>query len=393
MARAIVHMDLDTFFVSCERLTNSELNGIPLIIGGGERGVVASCSYEARKFGVRSAMPIHMAMKLCPDAKIMKGDMELYSKLSHDVTNVLQEKAPVLEKASIDEFYLDITGMDKFHGSYKWTNELAQSVIKETGLPISFSLSINKTVSKIATGEGKPVGNLQIPENEVQGFLNPLSIQKIPMVGAVTFQLLSRIGVRKIQTLAEMPPEVLQQMIGKNGLDIWKKANGIDNTPVEPYTERKSISTEHTFSQDTIDIAKLKRVLIGMVEKLAFQLRSEQWLTSTIAVKIRYANFDTETKQCKIAYTSADHILTKNVMELFEKLYQRRMRLRLIGIRFSGLVRGTYQINLFEDTEEMLSLYAAMDKMKSRYGFDAVMRCAGAHFKPNNKDEILKRKK
>ena len=391
MTRAIVHMDLDTFFVSCERLTNSELRGKPLIIGGGDRGVVASCSYEARRFGVRSAMPIHMAMKLCPDAKVMKGDMELYSKLSHDVTNVLQEKAPVLEKASIDEFYLDITGMDKFHGSYKWTNELAQSVIKETGLPISFSLSINKTVSKIATGEGKPVGNLQIAENEVQGFLNPLSIQKIPMVGAVTFQLLSRIGVRKIQTLSEMPPEVLQQMIGKNGLDIWKKANGIDHTPVEPYTERKSISTEHTFSQDTIDIIMLKSILIGMVEKLAFQLRSEQWLTSTITVKIRYANFDTETKQCKIAYTSADHILTKNVMELFEKVYQRRMRLRLIGIRFSGLVRGTYQIDLFEDTEEMLSLYAAMDKMKSRYGFDAVMRCAGASFKPNNKDEILKR--
>ncbi|MBO9586991.1 MAG: DNA polymerase IV [Flavobacterium sp.] len=392
MARAIVHMDLDTFFVSCERLTNSELNGIPLIIGGGDRGVVASCSYEARKFGVRSAMPIAMAMKLCPQAKIMKGDMELYSRLSHDVTEILQEKAPILEKASVDEFYLDITGMDRFHGSYKWTDELAQKVIKETGLPISFSLSINKTVSKIATGEGKPVGNLEIPEHKVQTFLNPLSIQKIPMVGTVTFQLLSRIGVRKIQTLAEMPAEVLQQMIGKNGLDIWKKANGIDHTPVEPYSERKSISTEHTFSQDTIDIAKLKRVLLGMVEKLAFQLRSEQWLTSTVTVKIRYANFDTETKQSRVAYTSADHILTKNVMELFEKVYQRRMRLRLIGVRFSGLVRGTYQIDLFEDTQEMLALYAAMDKMKSRYGFDAVMRCAGAHFKPNTKDEILKRK-
>ncbi|KIO52763.1 DNA polymerase IV [Flavobacterium hibernum] len=391
MARAIVHMDLDTFFVSCERLTNSELEGIALIIGGGDRGVVASCSYEARRFGVRSAMPIQMAMKLCPQAKIIKGDMELYSRLSHDVTQVIQEKAPIMEKASIDEFYLDITGMDKFHGSYKWTDELAQSVIRETGLPISFSLSINKTVSKIATGEGKPKGNLEIPESNVQAFLNPLSIQKIPMVGNVTFQLLSRIGVRTIQTLSEMPAEVLQQMIGKNGLDIWKKANGIDNTPVEPYTERKSISTEHTFSQDTIDIEKLKRILIGMIEKLAFQLRSEQWLTSTITVKIRYANFDTETKQCKIAYTSADHILTKNVMELFDKVYQRRMRLRLIGIRFSGLVRGTYQIDLFEDTEEMLSLYAAMDKMKSRYGFDAVMRCAGASFKPNNKDEILKR--
>ncbi len=393
MGRAIVHMDLDTFFVSCERLTNSGLNGIPLIIGGGDRGVVASCSYEARTFGVRSAMPIKMALRLCPQAKVMKGDMELYSKLSHAVTEVIEEKAPVMEKASIDEFYLDITGMDKFYGSYNWTNELAQSVTKETGLPISFSLSINKTVSKIATGEGKPKGNLEIPEHMVKSFLNPLSIKKIPMVGDATFQLLSRIGVRNIKTLSEMPAEVLQQMIGKNGIELWKKANGIDNAPVEPYTERKSISTEHTFSQDTIDIDKLKRVLQGMVEKLAFQLRSEGWLTSTVVIKIRYANFDTETKQCRVQYTSADHILIKNVTELFNKLYQRRMRLRLIGIRFSGLVRGTYQINMFEDTEEMLSLYQAMDKMKTRYGFDAVMRGGGATFKPNNKDEILKRKK
>ncbi|PZO26501.1 DNA polymerase IV [Flavobacterium lindanitolerans] len=393
MGRAIVHMDLDTFFVSCERLTDSRLNGIPLIIGGGERGVVASCSYEARTFGVRSAMPIKMALRLCPQAKVMKGDMELYSRLSHAVTEVIEERAPVMEKASIDEFYLDITGMDKFYGSYVWTNELAQSVTKETGLPISFALSVNKTVSKIATGEGKPKGNLEIPEDMVRPFLNPLSIKKIPMVGDATFQLLSRIGVRNIQTLSEMPAEVLQQMIGKNGIELWKKANGIDNNPVEPYTERKSISTEHTFLQDTIDLDKLKRVLQGMVEKLAFQLRSEGWLTSTVVIKIRYANFDTETKQCRVQYTSADHILIKNVTDLFNKLYQRRMRLRLIGIRFSGLVRGTYQINMFEDTEEMLSLYQAMDRMKTRYGFDAVMRGGGATFKPNNKNEILKRKK
>lgn len=391
MTRAIVHLDMNTFFVSCERLTNSQLEGIPLIIGGGDRGVVASCSYEARHFGVRSAMPINMALKLCPQAKVLKGDMELYSKLSHTITEIIQEKAPVVEKASIDEFYLDITGMDKFYGSYKWTNELAQRITKETGLPLTFALSVNKTVSKIGTGEGKQKMNLEIPEHMVKPFLNPLSIQKIPMVGDVTFQLLSRIGIRTIQTLSEMPAEVLQRMIGKNGLEIWKKANGIDNNPVEPYTERKSISTEHTFGQDTIDIPKLKSILVGMVEKLAFQLRSEQWLTSTVVIKIRYANFDTETKQCRIQYTSADHILTKNVLELFDKLYQRRMRLRLIGIRFSGLVRGTYQINLFEDTEEMLALYQAMDRMKTRYGFDAVMRCAGATFKPDNKAEILKR--
>ncbi|WP_125721195.1 DNA polymerase IV [Flavobacterium ustbae] len=392
MNRAIVHIDMNTFFVSCERLANSQLNGIPLIIGGGERGVVASCSYEARKFGVRSAMPIQMALRLCPQAKVMKGDMELYSRLSHEVTEIIQEKAPVVEKASIDEFYLDITGMDKFYGSYKWTDELAQRITKQTGLPLTFALSVNKTVSKIGTGEGKQKQNLEIPEHLVQAFLNPLSVRKIPMVGDKTFQLLSRIGIRTIKTLSEMPAESLQRMIGQNGIELWKKANGIDNNPVEPYTERKSISTEHTFSQDTIDIAKLNRVLLGMVEKLSYQLRSEAWLASAVKVKIRYANFDTETKQCRVQHTSADHILAKIVQDLFDKLYQRRMRLRLIGVTFSGLVRGTYQIDIFNDTEEMLALYQAMDRMKNRYGFDAVMRCAGASFKPNTKNEILKRK-
>ena len=374
MSRAIVHLDLDTFFVSCERLTNSKLEGIPLIIGGGDRGVVASCSYEARTFGVRSAMPIRMAMRLCPQAKIIKGDMELYSKLSFTVTQIIEERAPIVEKASIDEHYLDITGMDKFYGCFKWTNELAQTITKETGLPISFALSVNKTVSKIGTGESKPKGNLEIPESQVRQFLNPLSVKKIPMVGDVTFQLLSRIGIRTIQTLSEMPVEILQQMIGKNGIELWKKANGIDNNPVEPYKERKSVSTEQTFIQDSIDIKTMKAILVGMVEKLAYQLRSEQWLTSTVVVKIKYANFDTQTKQCSIAYTSADHVLIKTVTELFDKLYDRRMRLRMIGINFNGLVRGTYQINLFEDTLEMIALYQAMDKMKKRFGFNAVGR-------------------
>lgn len=374
MTRAIVHMDLDTFFVSCERLNNTQLQGIPLIIGGGDRGVVASCSYEARVFGVRSAMPIRMAMRLCPQAKIIKGDMETYSRLSQTVTQVIEEAAPIVEKASIDEHYLDITGMDQFFGCYRWTEELAQKVTKETGLPISFALSVNKTVSKIGTGEGKPKGNLEIPQDQVRHFLNPLSIQKIPMVGDVTFQLLSRIGIRTIQTLSEMPAEVLQQMIGKNGIELWKKANGIDNNPVEPYRQRKSLSTEQTFLQDSIDIKTMKTILAAMVEELAFKLRSEQWLTSTVVVKIKFANFDTQSRQCAIAYTSADHILTKTVIEIFDRLYDRRMRLRMIGISFKGLVRGTYQINLFEDTLEMIALYQAMDKMKRRFGFDAVGR-------------------
>jgi DNA polymerase-4 len=327
-------------------------------------------------------MPIKMALKLCPEAKIVKGDMELFSRYSNTVTQIIEEKAPVVEKASIDEHYLDITGMDKFHGAYKWTNELAAKVTHETGLPISFALSVNKTVSKIATGEGKPKGNLEISGQQVQQFLNPLSIRKIPMVGNATFTLLSRIGIRNIQTLAEMPGQVLQEMIGKNGLELWKKANGIDNTPVEPHRERKSLSTEDTFHQDTTDLHFLRAVFCGMVEKLAYQLRQENWLTSTVTVKIRYSNFDTETRQVALDYTSADHTLTKAVLELFEKLYHRRMSLRLVGVRFSGLVRGTYQINMFEDTVELMSLYQAMDKIKNRFGANAVMRCNGAFLKP-----------
>ncbi|MCW3167617.1 DNA polymerase IV [Chryseobacterium sp. 09-1422] len=380
MKRAIVHMDMDTFFVSCERLQNRELKGIPLIIGGGDRGVVASCSYEARKFGVRSAMPMRMALRLCPDAKVVKGDYELYSRLSHLVTEVIQERVPVVEKASIDEFYLDLSGMDKFFGCYQWTKEISAAVTKETGLPISFALSTNKTVSKIGTGESKPVGKLEIKESEIKPFLNPLSVKKIPMVGDKTFQLLSRIGIRTIQTLSEVPVLVLQQMIGVNGKELWKKANGIDENPVVPYSERKSISTERTFSTDTMDLLELKRLISGMAEKLAYQLRQEKWLTSTIVIKIRYANFDTETKQHRVAYTSADHTLSRIALELFNKVYTRRMRLRLVGLRFTDLVHGNHQMNLFEDTEEQMNLYQTMDYLKNRFGADAVGRASGFDF-------------
>lgn len=377
MNRAIVHMDLDTFFVSCERLKNSQLEKLPVIIGGGDRGVVASCSYEARYFGVRSAMPIKMALKLCPEAKVIKGDMEHYSNMSHLVTEVIQEKVPVLEKASIDEFYLDLSGMDQFFGCYKWTTEIAEAVTKNTGLPISFALSTNKTVSKIGTGESKPIGRFEIREQNIQPFLNPLSVKKIPMVGAKTFELFSRLGIKTIQTLSEMPVEVLQQLIGKNGSVLWEKAHGIDESPVLPYSERKSISKENTFSEDTIDVQNIKSLLSGMVEQLAFQLRTEKWLTSTIVVKIRYSNFDTETKQCRIPYTSADHTLLKYVLELFKKVYTRRMRIRLIGVKFTGLVHGCHQMNLFEDTEELISLYQTMDKIKNRFGAASVGRASG----------------
>jgi len=378
----IVHLDLDTFFVSVERLRNSALIGKPVIIGGlSDRGVVASCSYEARQFGVHSAMPMRMALNLCRDATVIRGDMDEYSRRSRDVTEIIAESAPVYEKASIDEHYLDISGMDRFIGSYKWAHELRHRIISETGLPISFGLSVNKTVSKIATGEAKPNGEKQVPRDFVQPFLNPLPIKKIPGVGDKTRQLLHSMGVFTIHTLSVIPPEMLQSTLGKSGIDIWRKANGIDFSPVVRYSEEKSISTERTFETDTIDVQMLERLLIAMVEKIAFKMRKKQKLASVVTVKIRYSNFDTHTLQKQIAYTSFDHVLMSTALDLFRRLYERRMLIRLIGVKLGGLIGGVQQLDLFDNNEKMIKLYLSMDKIRLRYGSDSIHRASGVEKK------------
>ena len=378
MQRSIVHIDLDTFFVSCERLLDSRLNNRPVLIGGtSDRGVVASCSYEARAFGVRSAMPMRLARQLCPDAVIIRGNTSTYTKFSQIVTDIIKEHAPVYEKSSIDEFYIDLSGMEKYFGSMKYASELRQRILKETHLPLSFGLSANKTVSKVATGLAKPNNELQVAYGSEKQFLAPLSVRKIPMVGDKTYQMLCHLGLKQIGTIQQMPMEMMEKVFGKNGISLWKKANGIDNTPITPYNERKSISTERTFDRDTIDVDKLKSILVAMAENLAFQLRRGQRLTSCITVKLRYSDFQTETLQSKMSYTSADHIIIPKVKELFEKLYNRRLLVRLIGVRFSSLVGGNYQMNLFEDSEEIISLYQAMDHIRNRFGDRAIMRAEG----------------
>jgi DNA polymerase-4 len=389
----VVHIDLDAFFVSVSRLENSALVGKPVIVGGGERGVVAACSYEARAFGIHSAMSMKLALRLCPEVVVVRGDYERYSYYSHLITDIIKENAPTYEKASIDEFYLDISGMDRFFGCYKWAKELREKIMRETNLPISFGLSANKTVSKIATGEAKPNNHKEVEHGGEKIFLAPLSVNKIPMVGEQTYQLLRRMGIEKILTLQQMPPELLVRILGENGKVIWKKANGIDNTPVEPYNERKSISTEDTFEKDTIDTVFLKNRLTAMTEKLAFQLRNENKLTACVTVKLRYTNFDTHTLQCRIPYTSHDHLLIERVKELFDKLYNRRMLVRLIGVRFSHLVGGGHQINLFEDSQEMIQLYQAMDKIRKRYGDDAVQRAVSSEFQSRKFNPFGKNKK
>ncbi len=387
MERRIVHMDLDSFFVSVECLRDKSLLGKPVIIGGtSDRGVVASCSYEARQFGVHSAMPSRMAKQLCPHAIFVKGDMDTYSKYSADVTAIIREAAPVVEKASIDEHYLDVTGMDQYiKHSMLFTHELRERITKETGLPISYGLSINKTVSKIATNEAKPNGERQIDTGFEKPFLAPLSIRKIPGIGDKTYALLRNMGVEKVQTIQQMPIELMGRVLGESGQVLWKKANGIDNSPVEQYSEQKSMSTETTFDKDTTDINKLKDILIGMVDELAFDLRKARKLTACVTLKLRYSDFQTHTFQSRIPYTAADHVLLEKVLELFRKNYSRRVLIRLIGVKFTNLVSGNHQVDMFDDSEGKIRLYQAMDRIRLRYGDKSIVRAA--FIKPPDNEE------
>lgn len=376
--RHIAHLDLDSFFVSVELLRNPRLKGKPVLIGGsGDRGVVASCSYEARKFGIHSAMPMKLARRLCSHAIIVRGDMEAYSKYSGLVTDIIKDTVPLFEKSSIDEFYVDMTGMDKYFGCLQFTDELKKKVSKESGLPISYALASNKLISKVATNEVKPNGQIEIPFGNEKNFLAPLHIAKIPGIGKQTAFLLIKMGVETVKVLSDIPVEMLQNLLGKNGTELWRRANGIDDTPVIPYHEQKSVSTENTFSQDTIDLQFIHRELIRMTEKIAFELRRQNKLTGCVTVKLRYSNFETFTRQTTIPYTNADHILQQVAMELFKKLYERRILIRMLGIRFTHLVPGNYQIRLFEDTQEIISLYQSVDSIKRRFGEKFLVRAGG----------------
>ena len=387
--RTIVHFDLDSFFVEVERLQNSLLKGIPVIIGGhSDRAVVASCSYESRKYGVHSAMPMKKALSLCPQAVVVNGNMELYSKYSHMVTEIISEASPLYEKASIDEHYIDITGMERFYGSFKWAHDLRMRIINEIGLPISFGLSVNKTVAKIATGVAKPNGEKHVPLSMVRSFLNPLPVNKIPMIGEKTTEVLHNNKIHTIEELSNLSRLEVENMLGNYGIMIWNKANGIDHSPIVPYHERKSISTEETFDIDIDDLKLVDNLMVYMTEKLAYQLRREEKLTSCITVKIRYSNFTTQTIQKQIAYSSFDEVLLNAARDLFKKLYKKGLKIRLIGIRLSNLAQGSPQIDLFNDSSEMIKLYQALDNMKKKYGRNAIQRAGGMKINPDSKSPI-----
>jgi len=375
--RRIAHFDLDAFYVHVEYLKNSRLRGKPIAVGGhSDRGVIASCSYEARKFGVHSAMPTRLAKRLCPELLVIHGDMDSYSRFSNMVTEIIQSEVPVFEKSSIDEFYIDMTGMDKFFGSARFVQHLRKKIIKESGLSISHALATNKLISKVATNECKPDGEIEIKPGNEKLFLAPLPIEKMPMVGGQTATLLRRMGVETISILSQIPVEMMINLLGKNGIELWRRSQGIDDTPVVPFHEQKSVGTENTFESDTIDLQFLHKELVRMTEKIAFELRCNNKLTGCITLKIRYSDFQTMTMQSTIAYTANDHLLIQKVKEIFIRLYDRRQLVRLVGVRFTNLVQGSYQINIFEDSQEMIGLYQAIDSVKRKFGEKLLFRAA-----------------
>jgi len=369
--RAILHLDLDAFFVSVECLRNAALQGKPVLIGGSSgRGVVASCSYEARRFGIHAAMPMRLALRRCPDAIVLRGDMEIYSRYSRLVAEVIAEAVPLYEKASIDEFYADLTGMDRHFGCWRWSQELRARILRETGLPISMGLSVNKLVSKVGTSESKPSGSRLVEPGTEQGFFDPLAVHKLPSVGRVTHRKLSLMGIRNLRTLRQIPPRLLVREFGKHGLALSQKAHARDDRPVVPQHDQQSMSTERTFQTDTTNVVFLKRELTRMVRDLAYDLRQKRKLASCLTLKLRYADFNTYTKQLRIPYTANDRQLISQAHSLLDRLFQRRQLVRLLGVRFGGLVSGSPQLDLFDDTDRDARLLHAMDQVRKRFGRD-----------------------
>ena len=376
--RTIMHLDMDAFFVCVERLRQPRLRRVPLIIGGiGARGVVASCSYEARHYGVRSAMPMRFARRLCPEAKVITGDREAYSDFSHVITEIIGQRAPSFEKASIDEFYIDLSGMDKYIGCHLWAAELRDHIVKETHLPLSFGVACNKLVSKVGTSEAKPDGHKFVKFGEEAAFFAPLIVSKIPMVGEKTSHHLTSMGVKTIGVLQQIPLTWLVRELGsKRGASLHKKAAGIDHSPVRPNDRQKSISTEETFQRDTTDIHFLRTRIIKMTEQLCQKLRSHEQITACVSVKIRYSDYSTVSMQKRTAYTAASRRLVQLATELFDRLYQKRLLIRLIGVKFDNLTPNPGFMFLCEKQQKEDQLDSAVATINGRHGTGTVRRAA-----------------
>jgi DNA polymerase-4 len=375
--RTIFHLDMDTFFVSVERIMNPKLKGKPVVVGGDPKygkGVVAACSYEAREYGLHSAMPIRKAYSLCPHAIYLHGHHEEYTRYSHLVKNILNKYAPVLEQASIDEFYIDFSGCKHIYGSFKTLALIIQREINnKLALPCSIGIASNKTTAKIASDFKKPNGITYISPGEEKDFLSDLPVQVIPGVGKVTLKDLNQKGIYFIRDITNLPKDYFSAAFGKYGSDLWEKASGNGTKYLSVEREQKSISHETTFLNDVLSIKKIEETLFTLSAKLSQSLKENNWIASTISFKLRYSDFNTITRARTIPHTDDPAAIYNTVRELFYKNFTRRVAIRLVGIRLTNFLGKSEQLFLFDDNfTKRERIIGAINKIRARYGFSSI---------------------
>ena len=375
--RLILHLDLDAFFVSVERILNPKLKGKPVIVGGDPkygRGVVAACSYEARQYGLHSAMPIRTAYRLCANGIYIHGSHGEYSRFSDAVENILLKYAPLVEQASIDEFYLDMTGCQKIYGSiFSFASFIQKEIWTKLSLPCSIGIGSNKTIAKIASDCMKPTGITYVLPGMEKEFLSPMPIETIPGVGNVMLKDLNSKGIYKISDITSLPQEYFAAAYGKYGIDLWRKASGEGTEYLTIQRERKSISKETTFGEDVTSNEVLKKTLFELTGKICQTMRNHGWIASTVNVKLRYSDFQTLTRSRTIKPTDDDKIVFDTAWQLLSKAHIRRVAVRLVGVGLSNFSEYSEQEFLFEDTEiKRKKMFRAVTRIRDKYGYNAI---------------------
>lgn len=374
--RTIFHLDLDAFFVSVERILDPGLKGKPVIVGGDPqgRGVVAACSYEARAYGLHSAMPIRQAFKLCPKGIYLHGHYDEYIHFSNAVKNILSGYAPIIQQASIDEFYMDFTGCNKIYGSmFAFASKLQMEIHNKLSLPCSIGIGSNKTVAKIGSDCMKPMGITYIIPGMEKEFLSHMPIETIPGVGRVMLKELNNKGFYRIKDITNLSSDYWGTAYGKYGIDLWHKANGEGSEYLSIEHEQKSISKETTFRSDVTNDEIIYEILFELTGRVCQNLRDEHYMASTINIKLRYSDFQTLTRSRTIKPTDDDKTIFNNAKDLLKKAHTRRVGVRLIGIGVSKFSNFNEQEVLFEDEDiKRKKLFRAIDFLRRKYNYSII---------------------
>jgi|HubBroStandDraft_6_1064221.scaffolds.fasta_scaffold311311_1 DNA polymerase-4 len=391
---SILHVDMDAFFVSVELLERPELRGKPVIVGGGtpdQRGVVTSASYEARKFGVHSAMPLRTAGKLCPHGIFLDGHHHKYSEWSDRVATILGKFSPIVEMVSIDEAYLDLAGTERLHGPpFAAADKLLRTITSTTGLPCSGGLGSTRLIAKVGSEQAKPRGLVWVAPGSEAQFLAPLPVRKIPGIGEVTERSLLALGLKTVGELAAVPHEKLQKIFGQWGTALYRKARGGDSYEFVIDAEPKSISHNHTFGEDTSDSEVLLSMLSHLSQKACKRLREAGLSTRTLTLTIRYQGFDTYTRAKTLsAPTNLDSDIFATVQSLFHEHRNLKRKVRLLGVALGSFSHGNDQLDLLEAEKraKLEKLAKTTDGLRDRFGFDSVQFGASIRHEERNANE------